>query len=157
MKFNDLIAGLVLILAAGAMIAYTTTFPAFAGQKYGPSLFPRILGTLIILCGLVRVFRGRTARRAGAALIELAPWVRDPGARASFILVPASILFYIFTAERIGFVPVTLVLLLVLLLWFKVAALKAGLIAVVATFAIYWFFAYQLRVPLPRGLLVNWF
>jgi hypothetical protein len=38
-----------------------------------------------------------------------------------------------------------------------VTAWKAGLIAAIATLSIYWFFAYQLRVPLPRGLLVNWF
>jgi putative tricarboxylic transport membrane protein len=157
MKFNDLVAGLVLILAAGAMIAYTTTFPAFPGQRYGPSLFPRILGVLIIACGLVLVWRGVAARRAGAMLVEIAAWVRQPRQAGAFVLVLASILFYILLAERIGFVPVATVFLLSLLLWLGVTAWKAGLIAVVATLTIYWFFAYQLRVPLPRGLLVNVF
>ena len=62
MRTNDALSGLVLIVLASLMIFLTLGFPAFPGQKYGPSLFPRILGTGIIICGLLLVLQVWAAR-----------------------------------------------------------------------------------------------
>ena len=51
MRANDAVNGAILILFAAIMIALTASFPAFPGQKYGPSLFPRLLGAGLIICG----------------------------------------------------------------------------------------------------------
>ena len=153
MRANDAVTGLVIILFAGIMVALTASFPAFPGQKYGPALFPRILGAGLIVCGAVLVWRGIVARRAGDPLVTFAEWTSRPGSAFAFALVLASILLYIFASEAVGFIPVAVVILAVLFLWFGVRWIVAIPTAIAATWAIHWFFASAMRVPLPRGWL----
>jgi len=153
MRANDAINGLILILLAVVMIAMTSTFPAFPGQPYGPSLFPRVLGSLLIICGALLVWRGLAERRAGAGWVEMAAWTRQPWRVVSFFLMLGSLLLYILFGETIGFIPIAFAMLLAMFLWFGVRPLSAVITAVVATLVIHWFFATMLRVPLPRGLL----
>ena len=153
MRANDALSGLVLILLALAMIAITTTFPAFPGQKYGPSLFPRILGTGIILCGAILIWQGLAARRAGAPWVQVAPWVFEPWRLGSCMLVLATLVVYILVSETVGFIPLAMLFLLGMFVWLGVRPLSAVVIAVASTLLIHWFFATLLRVPLPRGWL----
>ena len=111
MRANDAIAGLVLIVLSAVMIALTASFPEFPGQKYGPSLFPRILGAGLIVCGGILMLNGLASRRAGAPWVEIAPWAREPRRLATFLLVIALLLLYIFAAETIGFIPLALLFL----------------------------------------------
>jgi len=154
-RANDVISGLVLILVALAMIAMTANFPAFPGQKYGPSLFPRILGVGVIICGALIVMNGLRARRAGAPWVEIAPWVYDPWRVGSFLLTLAWLLVYILVSETVGFIPVALLFLGSMFLWLGVRPIPALVIAVVGTLSIQYFFGTLLRVPLPRGWLTN--
>ena len=153
MRANDVLSGLALIVFSLAMITLTLTFPDFPGQKFGPSLFPRILGAGLILCGAALVRNGLAARRAGAPWLELAPWTRDPWRLTSFLLTLALLLIYILASETIGFIPIALAFLLALFVWLGVRPVPAVLTAVVTTIAIHWFFSTMLRVPLPRGWL----
>lgn len=153
MRANDAINGLILVLLSVAMIALTSSFPDFPGQPYGPSLFPRVLGTLLTICGGLLIWRGLAARRTGARWVDMAPWTREPWRVGSFFLMLVSLLVYILFSETIGFIPVAFVILIALFLWFGVRPLTAIVTAVVATLLIHWFFATMLRVPLPRGLL----
>lgn len=153
MRANDAIAGLVLIVLSAVMIALTASFPEFPGQKYGPSLFPRILGAGLIVCGAVLMWNGLASRRAGAPWVEIAPWARQPRSLASFLLVIALLLLYIFIAETVGFIPMALLFLGTLFLWLGVRPWIAAVTAFAGTLLIYWFFASLLRVPLPRGWL----
>jgi putative tricarboxylic transport membrane protein len=153
LRANDILSGLALIVFALAMMALTLTFPDFPGQKYGPSLFPRILGAGLILCGAALIWNGLAARRAGAPWLELAPWTRDPWRAASFLLTLTALLAYILVSETIGFIPIALVFLLTLFVWLGVRPVPAVLTAIVTTIAIHWFFSTMLRVPLPRGWL----
>jgi putative tricarboxylic transport membrane protein len=153
MRANDALSGALLILLAAAMIGYTTTFPAFRGQDYGPALFPRILGAGLILCGAILVRRGIAARRAGEGWVLWAEWTRNPAQAASFLLVLGSILLYILASEQVGFLPIAALILAALFLWFGVRWMAALPIALVATWTIHWFFASAMRVPLPRGWL----
>lgn len=153
MRANDVIVGLVIILLSAAMIALTVPFPDFPGQKYGPAFFPRILCTGLILCGALLVRQGMMARSAGAPWIEIAPWVREPWRLGAFLLTLGLLLLYIIAADTIGFIPIALAFLLALFFWLGVKPVAAVLSALIATIAIYWFFAVMLRVPLPRGIL----
>lgn len=151
MRANDAIAGLVLIVLSAVMISLTASFPEFPGQKYGPSLFPRILGAGLIVCGAILMWNGLASRRTGAAWVEIAPWAREPRRLATFVLVIALLLLYIFAAETVGFIPFALMFLGVLFVWLGVRPWIAAATALVSTLIIYWFFATLLRVPLPRG------
>jgi putative tricarboxylic transport membrane protein len=152
-RTNDAVSGLVLILLASLMIYLTASFPPFPGQKYGPSLFPRLLGGGIIVCGVLLVIQGLAGRRAGERWVTWAAWTREPWRVTSFLLMIGVILLYIFASDSIGFLPIAGVLLLALFLWFKVTPVRAVPIAVLAVFAINYFFAHLMRVPLPRGFL----
>ena len=152
-RANDALSGLVLIVLAAAMIVITLSFPAFPGQKYGPSLFPRILGTGILMCGAILVWQGLAARRQGAPWLQVAPWVFDPWRLGSFLLILATLLIYILASETVGFIPIAIVFLLAMFVWLGVKPLNAAIISVVATLAMHWFFSTMLRVPLPRGWL----
>jgi putative tricarboxylic transport membrane protein len=153
LRANDVLSGLALIVFALATMTLTLSFPDFPGQKYGPSLFPRILGAGLILCGAALVRNGLAARRAGAPWLELAPWTRDPWRVTSLLLTLALLIVYILASETIGFIPIALVFLLALFVWLGVRPVPAVLTAVVTTIAIHWFFSTLLRVPLPRGWL----
>ena len=153
MRANDAITGIVLILLSALMIALTASFPEFPGQKYGPALFPRLLGSGLIICGMLLVWKGLAARRAGGPWLDIAPWLRSPRHVTSFILVCALLVIYILAAESVGFIPMAVAFLAILFLWLGTRPIPALVIAFVATFAIYWFFATLLRVPLPRGWL----
>jgi putative tricarboxylic transport membrane protein len=152
-RANDALCGLVIIVLSLAMLTLTLSFPAFIGQRYGPALFPRILGTALIACGAILIWNGVTTRKAGAKWIEIAPWVRDPWRLTSFILVLVLLLLYILVSETVGFIPIAFLFLLTLFVWLGVRPVSGVIIALVMTLAIHWFFSTMLRVPLPRGWL----
>jgi putative tricarboxylic transport membrane protein len=156
-RVNDVISGLVLIVLALAMITLTLSFPAFPGQKYGPALFPRILGVGVIICGVFIIATGvRTRmRRAGAPWVEIAPWVHEPWRLGSFLLTLALLALYILVSETVGFILICLAFLGALLLWLGVRPIPALVVTVIATLSIQYFFGTLLRVPLPRGWLTN--
>jgi putative tricarboxylic transport membrane protein len=155
MRINDLISGALLIALAAAMIGYTTTFPPFPGQKYGPSLFPRILGGGLILCGLLLMMRGRRQLAAGAPLAGIDDSYRAFRGWASVMIILGVICTYILFSNAIGFVPVAFACVFVLLWWFGVAPVRAIIVAAVAVLVVDWFFGWLFRVPLPLGLLPN--
>jgi putative tricarboxylic transport membrane protein len=153
MRANDAIAGLILIAFAAAMIGITFTFPAFPGQRYGPNLFPRVVGSGLVICGLILVWRGLQMRAAGEPWGTLAPWAREPRRAISFGLILGSILLYILVSEWVGFIPLVAGILIVLFLWFRARPIVAVPVAIAATLIVHWFFASAMRVPLPRGWL----
>jgi putative tricarboxylic transport membrane protein len=154
LRLNDAILGLALILLAAWVIYLTAAFPAFPGQDYGPSLFPRVIATGVILCGAGLVWRGLAARRAGTApWVELAPWVRQGRSVVSFLAMLAAMGFYLVASDPLGFIPTAVVLLLGLFMWFGVRVITAVPIAIGMTLLVYWFFGTLMRVPLPRGVL----
>ncbi|MGL4441575.1 MAG: tripartite tricarboxylate transporter TctB family protein [Bosea sp. (in: a-proteobacteria)] len=155
MRVNDLVSGALLIMLAVAMIAYTTTFPPFPGQKYGPSLFPRVLGGGIVLCGMLLMLRGRKQLAAGQPLGFIDEAYRPIRAWMSVLMIIGSIVFYIALSGTLGFVVTAFVLMLALLLWFGAKPINAMIIAVVAVLAVDWFFGWLFRVPLPLGFLPN--
>lgn len=155
MRTNDIISGSVLIAISVFMIYLTLDFPDFPGQKYGPSLFPRILGTALIICGVILIIRGAVELRAGGPLVSFADWTRDPWRVASFLMLPLLVIVYILISEQIGFIPVAFAVLLSLFLWFRARLVVALPVAAIATWVVHWFFASMMRVPLPRGLLTN--
>lgn len=152
MRLNDAVIGIFLILFALAEIAYAQTFPSLYGQAYGPDLFPTVIGVGLIVCGVVLVVQG-LASRAGEPMAALGDWANDRRQVVTFILVLVSLLFYILTAGLLGFIPVSLIILLTLFRRFGVGWIPALLAAIATTLVIQALFARFLLVPLPWGLL----
>ena len=152
MRLNDAVIGLVLLLFAAAMTAYTTTFPEMPGQNYGPALFPVIIGAGLAACGLLLVIKG-LRDRATVPWLRWGAWIAVPRQRITVALVPVALLFYILTADVLGFIPCAILILVVLTLRLGASRLAAGVTALLATLLIHGFFTKVLLVPLPWGLL----
>lgn len=152
MRTNDTIAGVLLIALAAVMMALTLSFPPFPGQKYGPSLFPRLLGGGLILCGALLILRDRRSR---IPALHLDAWTGDRWRLVSFGLILAVPVAAILLWDRIGFVPVTIACLAALFLWFRVRPATAVATAILATVLLQIFFGKLMRVPLPLGWLLE--
>jgi putative tricarboxylic transport membrane protein len=155
MRVNDLVSGALIILLAVAMIAYTTTFPPFPGQKFGPSLFPRIIGAGMILCGALLLLRGARALSTGQRMGEIGAEYRTRQGWTGVAMIVGGIGFYIALSGVLGFVITAFIVTATLLWHFETPPLKAVVIALVAVLAFDWFFGWMFRVPLPLGILPN--
>ena len=72
------------------------------------------------------------------------------------MLLVASVVFYIFLAEKLGFLPTAVIILTGMFYVLRVPLGKSLLIAVIASLVIHFMFYKLLRVPLPWGVLVNY-
>lgn len=155
MKINDAIFGLVLAILGGLVVFTVQSYPKIPGQQVGPALFPGLIASGIFICGIVLMLRGWRQRKAG-------PWVlpgdgmRSPRHAAALVLLLASVLFYIFAAQKLGFLPSAVIILTAMFYVLRVPLGKSLLIAVIASLVIHFMFYKLLRVPLPWGVLVNY-
>ena len=153
MRFNDAVFGVILIIFAAAEIAYTQTFPSLYGQDFGPDLFPILIGVGLMLCGAILVVRG-IATRAEAPLAVLGDWSRDRRKLINLALLICSLLLYILASDAIGFIPISLIILTVLMIRLGASLALSLSAAVLTTLIIHTLFAKVLLVPLPWGVLL---
>ncbi len=154
MKVSDLLIGLASVAFGLAVLGYGATLPPMPGQRYGAGLFPMLLGASFALCGALVARKGwRERRDSRAPLVALADWARDRYLVGNLFVVLGLILVYVIFSERIGFIPLSIAILVALFLRLRVRPVRSVVIAVAATALIYVAFARFLRVPLPRGLL----
>lgn len=156
MRLNDAISGLVLLIFAIAVIGYSTTFPTLYGQEYGPSLFPILIGSGLAICAVALIVRGLAARRSAPAderaWLIWGDWARDPQHRMNMLMIPGLLICYILFSDFIGFFPLSVLLLSILLYRLGSSLLASVLYAVATTFVLQLLFARVLLVPLPPGL-----
>lgn len=154
MKANDAVPGAILFAFGTAVFLQTFTFPPMPGQDYGSRLFPQVIAVLLAICGLVLIGRGVAARHGGPLFVPAA-WMRSPPHLLNFLLLIAVLLFYIFVAGWLGFIPTAFLILAVLMIRLRGRRhLGSSLaIAAVASVVIQQFFGQLLRVPLPWGLV----
>ena len=151
MKLNDAVFGLVLLALGSAVLFAIQGFPKIPGQPVGPALFPGLIAAGLCLCGLLLVVRGlRTPRQAWLAFDD---WVRSPRHVGALLVLLGSIVFYIVAANRLGFLPTALLILMAMFAVLRVPPGRSVVIAVIATLVIHFAFYKLLRVPLPWGLL----
>lgn len=156
MQIGDAVFGAFFAVLGAYMIYAATGFPAFPGQPYGASLLPTLLGIGFIVCGIALGLRHfRASRHAGATLpvFSIQPALRDRRGAISAALIVAVALTQILFGDAIGFIPISLFMLTVIFLWFRVRPLTALFFAILGTGLSWWMFVIILKVPLPRGLL----
>ncbi|MFN3613180.1 MAG: tripartite tricarboxylate transporter TctB family protein [Rubrimonas sp.] len=151
MRFNDAVSGLFFLLFGVGMIVIADGFPGFPGQRFGPALFPSLLGGGLIAAGGLLIVQGW---RSGGGVARLDPALLGRGG-VSVALVVLTIIAHVLLGERLGFAPISLLTLVALQVWFGVRPLTAAAVAAATTAVIWWFFAIMLRVPLPRGVLTG--
>lgn len=141
--------GLALALLAGAVLWSARDFPAVPGQKFGAGFLPTIIGAGLLLCGVGLMLRGWRARSAPRGVAR-APGTEHFGSAA---VIMGVIVAYIVLADRLGFLIVAPLGLLVTFKALRVGWGPALLWAVAGTLLVHVAFYKLLRVPLPWGLL----
>jgi putative tricarboxylic transport membrane protein len=149
MRVNDAITGFALLAFAIATFAYARTLPAIPGQDYGAAVFPMLVATGLAGCGALLIASG-LRHWQGAVVWD--DWARTHHAWTKVAVVFALVLAYILAAPAIGFVPMSVLILLIFMMMMGVRWWMAAGVAVVATVLIQQTFGW-LRVPLPLGLL----
>lgn len=155
MRVNDAVSGAVFAALGGALIHQAGRLPGFPGQKYGPDLFPTILGVSLILCGLGLVIRGLRVKASGGPWLYHQEWMKEWRSLANVFAFIFAIVLYILLSEPIGFIPVAFSVMTGLFLWFQVPWQRAVLVSAAMTLGFFWFFDKLFRIPLPRGLLTT--
>lgn len=175
MRFNDAITGAVLVVFAVAEILYTRTFPSLHGQAYGPDLFPMLIGFGLGGCGCVLILRGLLARRSAKHAANLSNsenntipegdntkvvgWIdysnisHSPQAIGNALLTLLFLIVYILFSDWVGFIPLSILTISVLLYRLGSSIVVALVIALATTLVIQLLFAKVLLVPLPAGWL----
>jgi putative tricarboxylic transport membrane protein len=159
MLLSDKVTGGVVAVLGGLAFAYGSQLPPVPGQQVGPSAFPMVIGTGLVLCGGLIMFGigHRFEEVAEADLAEhtapeqLAPL---PAWRNWLALLPPALLaFYALVSETLGFLPTAAIMVLVASLAFGAKPRLAVPLAIIAPFVINLIFLKLLRVPLPGGIL----
>lgn len=150
MRINDAVIGAVLLAVAVAVFLYARTLPAIPGQQYGAAVFPMLVACGLGGCGVALAFAGI---RNWEGAFTPAAWMRTSVAWRRLGLTLLLVLFYIFGSDRLGFLPVSFVLLFVMFTMLGGRWWVAALIAAAVTLIVAKSFGNLLLVPLPRGLL----
>ena len=146
MKRVDRGVGLALALLAAAVLWSARSFPSVPGQKVGAGFLPMLVGAGLLLCALVLVFRSLAGRSD-----EAPP--RETELYASALVIVVVIALYVLLADRLGFLLVAPVALLVMFRAFHVGWVPTFAWALGGTLVVHVAFYKLLRVPLPWGLL----
>jgi putative tricarboxylic transport membrane protein len=152
MKINDAVSGVLLLVLAIAILVNIQSFPKIPGQSLGPAAFPGMLAVLLAGCAVALIFRG-LRERAGGAWFTPGEWLRSRYHLTNFLLTAGVLLFYIFAAEKIGFIISGTVILGAMFWKLRVRPALILPIAIVVTLVIHTIFYKGLRVPLPWGVL----
>lgn len=153
MRVNDAITGIVLLIIAIAVFAYSTTFPKLTGMQFSAGFWPQVLCVCLGLCGLWMIITGMRERAGGQSWVLLDEWWRQPGTLLTVALVPLAVLFYILFSDYLGFIICSVAILFALSLRFGLSLIKAIALAGITTAAMQVIFVKVLLVQLPWGIL----
>lgn len=152
MKLNDVLSGALVGAFGIAVLAGARGFPDIPGQKIGPGVFPGLIAAGLFICAVLLVRRG-LGSLASEGWVRLPDWLGNRRAAPGFLLVPASLAFYVAMADELGFIPTAIGILLAMFLAFGVHWRRAFMVALPGSLIIHFLFYKLLKVPLPWGLL----
>lgn len=161
MRLSDQVTGIFLV-GLGAAAAYGgSLLPPVPGQQVGPNVFPMVVGGGLMICGVMIALKiGQVFEEEAEA--DLAAHTDHPtevpAARNMFwplrvLIPPALLLFYVFSVDRIGFIPTAACVVLVASLALGARLKLAIPLALLAPVGVHLVFAKLLRVPLTPGLV----
>jgi putative tricarboxylic transport membrane protein len=141
-----------LFMALGVFLwSMTFQFPILDDSHPGPSLFPRVLGTLFIVFGAMVVYSGWKSRGLKEATNPDGEQI--PLNYFNPILVIILIAVFIALANTLGFIITGVAILFILMMKLRVSLLKRSIVSIALVCFVYLIFSKLLRVPLPMGLL----
>jgi Tripartite tricarboxylate transporter TctB family len=143
---KDLLAGGTFTAFGLAFAITSSTYEVGSPLRMGPGFFPLVLGSVLVLLGILIAVKGIVAGEAGD--IGAIPW-------RSVVMLVAAILFFGFTVQGLGLVPALFVtVLLSALAGRQTGVIPAAVIAGCLTVLCVLIFVVGLQLRLP--LLGPW-
>ena len=152
MKVSDILTGILFIFVGSYVVFEAQHFPAISGQPYGSTFFPTLVGIAMALGGSFLVITS-ILKKTVKPLIIIPGWLRSARGAGSFVLILATLGFYMVFVDRLGFCITAFLMMLVLQKWMGARLLPAFVVSFIATTVFYTVFAVLLRVPLPHGVV----
>ncbi len=112
MRVNDAIIGLIAIVIGLAVLIHVQSFPAQAGGRPGPALFPSGLSVLFIISGIVLILQER-CKSEHQPWFERLPELNVKGI-GNILVTLLAVVFYIFVSETIGFLLTSFIVMIAL-------------------------------------------
>ncbi|GHD78962.1 putative tricarboxylic transport membrane protein [Salinibacterium amurskyense] len=166
-KSYDLASGVVVVLFGSAILFTVRDYPTLPSGELGPSLFPGIIGGLMVLMGLLllgRWLKGRKAARtnsaeaSGTAAAAASAPANDTAPTPVYWrgwinagLVVGSVIFYLLAVDFLGFLTTVIIMTVGLILRLGAKWWVAVLAGVLSTVGVWLIFNKVLLVPLPLG------
>ena len=150
MRVNDALIGALLLLFAVALALYAQTFPAIPGQQFGAAVFPTAIAVLIGALSLLLIVQGV---RSWQGVVAWSDWARSHHGPLNLAVALGGVLFYVFVADALGFIPTMAAILIALFILLQVRWWLALLVAAAVTLGIHIMFVDLLKVPLPWGIV----
>lgn len=151
MRISDTVSGVAAAALGAALIISASDLSPLPRQDYGAGTFPKVVGGLLLLVGVLLVLQSLRLRQpwiCWAAAFPLGRFLKGLAA------VVSSIVVYIVLTPLLGFPVVAWsILSLLLTAYYKRGWLRSVSISALATAAIWGLFAQLLHVPLEPGLL----
>lgn len=149
----DVLLGSIFAVVGALIFLHAISFPNLKGGYPGPGLFPQLLGVLLVFAGLGIAIQA-TAKRVLPRALPLSDFSRREKITAALIVL--AIVGYIVFVDTVGFIPITIVIMLGMMLRTGVSWGWSIVVSVGVTVAIYILFNRILHVPLPGGVLKGW-
>jgi putative tricarboxylic transport membrane protein len=152
-RLSDTILGLLVGAFGVAILWHIASYPTIPGHYYGPAMFPAIVGWGFILFGGMLLLRSIRQAAWRKPLLDWQTWRNNGRGALAALFVLASIQAYIYLGDLIGFQILGFLIMAVLFLWAgRTLVFSIGL-AVFVTVLLDALFSKLLRVPLPTGVL----
>ena len=152
MKNLDLISGIILLVAGGAVFMQSLSYPIGTFRTPGPGLFPLIASVLLL--GLSAALTLQAILPKKGAAIAPAPFFPEKGAPRRIFLALAGMIGFRYLLPVIGFGPSTGMFTLFLVKFLGGYGWKMSLFySAVSAVAFYYLFQVWLQIPMPRALL----
>lgn len=151
MRFSNATLGAAFLLMGISLAWYSFGLPSIPGQRHGAATFPLLISAGLIGCSTKLLYTG--IRQGREQFVYLSDDIRTPMALLGVAATVLLILFYIFFARVLGFIPTAIFITFAMFLILKVPPLKAAILATIAAFACDFIFRTMLLVPLPFGIV----
>ncbi len=148
-RVPDSLLGLIfLLLGLGAAVT-GAGMEGIGGMAVGPGLMPLLIGIGMVVFGAALVVQGlpeiAEMKRGDYAFLEKRsnPWFP--------VVVLAAVMLYVPLLQPVGFLPLTFLLVLAVVMAGGGRLISSALFSAAVTLVIYALFVHLLRVPLPAG------
>lgn len=152
MRFDDRIIGVAFAALSLVVILLARDFPSVPGTRFGPDVFPTLIG--LVMGGLaLRIFISGMRRAGGGSWVDVAAWRGQTRGLAAAAWVIAGIVVGSVFFDPIGFPLFGIVYSLPLMLFMGARPAVAVTVCLTAVMVAYFVFSRLLHVPLPVGPL----